>query len=223
MLRGAEDLVADLARITSSRHPARAPADRHLLRPEVEIPQVADVGVGQTPEQVTRVGALELDVGHLLGDRLDLDLQALARGVEMLEVGIERSDGPRVVVSELVDGAVADHGPVLVAEGTVPDLADRQTEHLVGEAPFDRLHSVATAKIPLAQRRFVPDPCVLPHRLMLCRRVAEVVGPEPTLPLHELAAGLALHAIESRANGLRAHRSLLRWVSEERGGCLPPR
>src|ERR1700694_4680632 len=106
-----------------------------------------------------------------------------------------------MIVREFVDGAIADHGAVFVAEGAVAHLSDRQTEHVVGEDPVDGLHGAPAPKLPLAQRRLVPNANPLPHGPVLGSRVAKVIGPEPALPLHELAAGPALEAVECCPNG----------------------
>src|SRR5439155_7163034 len=97
---------------------------------------------------------------------------------------------PRMVVRELEDGPVADHLPVLVAERPVPDLADLEAEHVVREDAVGRAKRVLAPQLPLPERRLVPEADVLTDCTMLGDRVAEVVRPVPTLPVHELAAEL---------------------------------
>src|SRR6266852_1373776 len=125
----------------------------------------------------------------------------------MREIGVERSDHPRALVVELEDRAVADHLAVVVAERRVADLPDRESEHVVGEDPIGSKQRIRSSELPLPQGGFVPHAHCLPDRAMFGSRVSEVIRPEPTLPLHELAPELTLNGVERRPCALGAHRS----------------
>ena len=127
---------------------------------------------------------------ELLGERLDRDVHPRHDLAHVVEVGVEGRDHPGARVRELEDRAVADHLPVLVAERRVAHLADLEPEHVVREDPVGGRESVGPREVPLAERRLVPDPDVLPDGVVLADRVAEVGRPVPAFPLHELGAEL---------------------------------
>jgi len=207
VVRSAEELVAELARIAGARDPGGNVPDLHGLREEAEVAQAAHVGVAHRREQFARTRPLELNVRQRCSDRCHHDIESVRDALEMGEVGVERRDYPRVLVVELEDGSVADHLAVLVAERRIPDLPRGEAEHVVGEDPVRGRQRVRTAEVPLAQRRFVPDAHALSNGAVLGDRIPEVVGPKPALPVHELAAELSLDGVERRLHELRAHVS----------------
>ena len=130
------------------------------------------------------------------------------RLLEVVEIGVERRDHDALVVGDLEDRAVADHLSVLVAERRVPDLADLEPEHVVREDPVGRRAARPGPEAPLAKRRGVPDADVGADRVVLGDGVAEVLGPVPALPVDELAAQLALEAVEGGADDVVTHAGL---------------
>ena len=197
VVRLGEDLVAELARVAGARDPRGHLADVHLVGEEAEVAEALDVLVDEVGEHLARARPLELDVRELLGDWLDRDVQAGHDLEHVVEVGVERGDHPGARVRELEDRAVADHLPILVAEGRVADLTDLQPEHVVGADPVGRGERVRAAEVPFAQRRLVPHADALADGVVLGDRVAELGRPVPVLPLHELGAELALDAVKA--------------------------
>src|SRR5919108_1528871 len=100
----------------------------HLVRKEPEVPEALDVFVGQVREDLARARPLKLDVGKLLRDGLDVEVEVADDVAEVVEVGVERSDDPAARLRELEDGPVPDHLAVLVAERPVADLPDLESE-----------------------------------------------------------------------------------------------
>src|SRR2546428_1894655 len=142
---------------------------------------------------------------QLGSDRLDRDVEAGGPLLEVLEIRVESGDHPGVLVVEAEDRAVSDHLSVGVAERRIADLAARKAEHVVREDPIGGAQRVRSAEVPLAQRRLVPDADTLANRPVLGDGIAEVVGPEPAFPVHELAPELALGCVEPCVDDLRAH------------------
>ena len=199
----AEDLVAELARVAGAGDPGGHPPDVHLMGEEAEVAELLDLLVDEVGEHLAGARPLELDVGEALRDRLDVDGHAGDDVVEVIEVGVERGDHPAARVGEFEDGAVADHLAVLVAEGGIPDLPVLEAGHVVREDAVGGRERVAAVEVPLAKRRLVPDADVAANGMVLGQRVAEVTGPVPAFPVHELAAERFLLLVERRLDDLR--------------------
>src|SRR6185312_5681554 len=169
---------------------------------------VLDRLVREVGEELARLGPLDLEVGELLGDRRDLDLQADDHVLEVVEVGVECGNDPAARVRELEDRAVADHVPVLVAEGRIAHLADLESQHVVREDAVGGDECIGAVEVPLPERRLVPDANALADGVVLGHRVAEVVWPVPAFPVHELDAHALLHLVEGRPDDACVAHSL---------------
>ena len=135
-------------------------------------------------EGVTDSGALQPEVGHRPGDRLDLDVEAAGRRRKVL--GVVRAVGHHPdPVLQPVDGAVVDHQSVGVAERAVADLPDIETEDVVGVHALGGSQRVGPPELPLVERRDVPYAEVIPNGPVLTVGIAEAIGPEPAALLHE--------------------------------------
>ena len=169
---------------------------------EAEVAQRADVGaLGDRPQHLARVGALDLQMRHLRRAILDLHVEPAVGGdlPEPVQVGVVAGDRQAVVIGQAEDGAVHDHLALLVADRAVADLADLQRRHVVGEQRVGQRHRIGAAQVPLAQRRLVPQAARRPRRLMLGDRVAEVRRPGPALPVGPGRARLSLDRVERSA------------------------
>jgi hypothetical protein len=88
-------------------------------------------------------------------------------------------------------------------------LSDFEPEHVVGEDAIGCGKCIATAEVPLAQRRLVPDADVPPNGVVLRHRVTKVVRPVPAFPVHELAPELPLWPGKGGLDDLGAHAASL--------------
>src|ERR1700732_1175856 len=81
VLRRAVELEAELSRVAGTRNPTRDAAHGHRFGQEPEVAQRLQVGaVGDRAEQLAGLRSLDLQVGHLRGAILDLDLERAVRG-----------------------------------------------------------------------------------------------------------------------------------------------
>ncbi len=161
------------------------PPTRDALVDEAEVAQGADVGaLGDRPQHLARVRALDLQMRHLRRAILDLHVESAVGGdlLEPIQIGVVAGDRQAVVIGEAEDGAVHDHLALLVADRAVADLADLQRRHIVGEQRVGQRHRVGAAQVPLAQRRLVPQAARRPRRLMLGARRRRSPPPRPSPP-----------------------------------------
>jgi hypothetical protein len=134
----------------------------------VEVAKPGDIGVAHAREQLARPRPLHLEVRDLERLLLHLDVHVGADAAEVISVRVEGCDDQHVVLGlAAVADAVADHLPVLVAEGCVADLPDLEIEHVVREDPVGGLQGVGPGEVPLAQGRLVPDADALANGSML--------------------------------------------------------
>jgi hypothetical protein len=166
---------------------------------------MGDVG-GEWPQELAGTGALDLQAGQFVGDRLDDHVEPARRGPEMITVFVAGGEGPHATLAHVEHRGITHHPPLTVAERRVADLAGLETTEVLREDVVSGAEGVPTPKLPLSQGREIPDPDVLPDGVVLARRVPEVVRPQASLPLHELGAGPPERMEEGRTPWFGRHQ-----------------
>ncbi len=168
--RVAEDLVAELAGEAGARDDDRRAvegadaADREAEPAELLERGLRRRGPDDLLQDVAALRALHGDVVQLVRRGAHPGLQA-----ELLRLlahpdarQVAAADPAEIVLAEPEDGAVVDHAAVLVGDGGVDDLADRELLHVAGDAGLDQLLRVRPRHLVLAQGREVHDGGVAP-------------------------------------------------------------
>ena len=208
VVRVAEDLVAELARVAGARDHDRDPlVAADPPDQEAEPLEVLERGLrrrrpDQLAHDVARRRALDRDVVELVGRGLHERLQAelLAQLLQPDPVVLVAADEAEVVVAEPEDGGVVDHPAGLVAHGRVDDLADRQPARVARDRVLDQRLGVGPEHLPLAQRREVHDHGLLAAGPVLGDRalVVEAVRQPVAAVLDEALRELAGPRVERR-------------------------